>query len=276
MSASHLVCALVFLTSGLKPYGVEATGEYCHGWVDVYNVWHKGFQCPERFDGEEARFCCGTCILRYCCTAVEARLDQGACDNDNFFEFESDDPASKNPPQLPTYLPFLIVASVFVSFVIIGSFIAICCCQCLRPKAEDRQNGPLPIQSRLLESGPSSDARTPSRYSNASSSSTSRCSTGGRAPNICTVGTEATMNMYMSTANGFPGIGSQSQQYMPPTQTSSQFLQPPYLGYGMPPEHAMLMNPSYMENRTVYGHQQAHSFQQAPMHTEQLYSGVPI
>ncbi|XP_066570683.1 shisa family member 2a [Amia ocellicauda] len=276
MPACQLLGALVLLTWACGPDAVAAAGEYCHGWADGYNVWHQGFQCPERHDGPAARYCCGTCALRYCCTALEARLDQGSCDNDNFFEFETDGPASQKPPRVPTYLPFLIVASVFVSFVIIGSFVAVCCCHCLKPKAEDRPNGAAPIQSRLLESGTTSDARTPSRHSTTSSSSAGRSSVNGRPPNICTVGAEPTMTMYMTTANGYPVMGSQGQQYLPTAQTSAPYLQPQYLSYGLPPEHAMLMAPAYLESRTAYGQQQPHSFPQAPMHTEQLYSGVQI
>lgn len=57
-------------------------GEYCHGWAGSPQGWHHGFQCPEHYDSPEAALCCGTCTLRYCCSAREARLDQGRCPGD--------------------------------------------------------------------------------------------------------------------------------------------------------------------------------------------------
>lgn len=76
-------CWLLLAALGwLLPPGAAASGEYCHGWLDGQGGWRDGFQCPERFDGGDATICCGSCALRYCCSSAEARLDQGACDND--------------------------------------------------------------------------------------------------------------------------------------------------------------------------------------------------
>lgn len=75
MSLAMVVTVLAFID-------VHASGEYCHGWQTVENGWRDGFQCPERFDQEDAIICCGKCELRYCCSSTEARLDQGSCDND--------------------------------------------------------------------------------------------------------------------------------------------------------------------------------------------------
>lgn len=60
----------------------DAQGEYCHGWLDTNGNYHEGFQCPEDFDTMDATVCCGSCSLRYCCAAADARLDQGSCTND--------------------------------------------------------------------------------------------------------------------------------------------------------------------------------------------------
>lgn len=60
----------------------DAQGEYCHGWLDANGNYHEGFQCPEDFDTMDATVCCGSCSLRYCCAAADARLDQGSCTND--------------------------------------------------------------------------------------------------------------------------------------------------------------------------------------------------
>lgn len=57
-------------------------GEYCHGWRDAQGRSHGGFLCPERFDTPDATICCGSCALRYCCAASEARLEQGGCADD--------------------------------------------------------------------------------------------------------------------------------------------------------------------------------------------------
>lgn len=64
----------------------DAQGEYCHGWLDTSGNYHEGFQCPEDFDTMDATVCCGTCALRYCCAAADARLDQGTCTNDREVE----------------------------------------------------------------------------------------------------------------------------------------------------------------------------------------------
>ena len=84
MSKSVLCALLVLLLDMSLPFCAEGAGEYCHGWSDSSNTWHRGFHCPEQYDGEDARYCCGTCTLRYCCTSVEARLDQSTCDPDDF------------------------------------------------------------------------------------------------------------------------------------------------------------------------------------------------
>lgn len=65
-----------------SPAGAQQSGEYCHGWVDVQGNYHEGFQCPEDFDTLDATICCGSCALRYCCAAADARLEQGSCTND--------------------------------------------------------------------------------------------------------------------------------------------------------------------------------------------------
>ncbi|XP_072554105.1 protein shisa-3 homolog isoform X1 [Paramormyrops kingsleyae] len=76
-----LSCLLLgYLTCNLRIS--DAQGEYCHGWLDASGNYHDGFQCPEDFDTMDATVCCGSCSLRYCCAAVDARLDQGSCTND--------------------------------------------------------------------------------------------------------------------------------------------------------------------------------------------------
>ncbi|KAM3831909.1 protein shisa-3 homolog [Vipera latastei] len=101
-------------------------GEYCHGWRDAQGRPHGGFLCPERFDTPDATLCCGSCALRYCCAAARARLEQGGCAYDP-------EPQSPAGSAQPTYVPFLIVGSIFVAFIFLASFVAVYCCTCLRP-----------------------------------------------------------------------------------------------------------------------------------------------
>lgn len=81
MGALLALCLLLGWLRG-GPVGAQQSGEYCHGWVDVQGNYHEGFQCPEDFDTLDATICCGSCALRYCCAAADARLEQGGCTND--------------------------------------------------------------------------------------------------------------------------------------------------------------------------------------------------
>ncbi|XP_030048484.1 protein shisa-3 homolog [Microcaecilia unicolor] len=179
-----LPCLLLgFFTSN---WGVsEAQGEYCHGWVDGHGNYREGFQCPEDFDTRDATICCGTCYLRYCCAAADARLEQGGCTNHR-------EPEVPRVTAQPVYVPFLIVGSIFVAFIIVGSLVAIYCCTCLRPKEscqqqqQQQQQLPAPQQPSLRfslrgyhqpETLPmiltSGNLRAPSRQSSTATSSSS-------------------------------------------------------------------------------------------------------
>ncbi|XP_051514768.1 protein shisa-3 homolog [Myxocyprinus asiaticus] len=154
----------------------DARGEYCHGWLDTSGNYHEGFQCPEDFDTMDATVCCGTCSLRYCCAASDARLDQGTCTNDRQEENNTQYAAQ------PIYVPFLMVGSIFVAFVVVGSLVAVYCCTCLRPKQPTQQPIRFSLRSQgeiipmILTTAPPS-LRTPSRQS--STATTSSSSAGG-------------------------------------------------------------------------------------------------
>ncbi|XP_037764020.1 protein shisa-1-like [Chelonia mydas] len=231
-------------------------GEYCHGWADSSQLGHRGFRCPEHYDSPEATLCCGNCNLRYCCSTREARLDQGLCPSDHH-------QTSPKPPSVPMYLPFLLVGSIFVAFVVIGAFIGICCCRCLKSQDEEQQHGPAPIQSRLLE------AAAPPWFSSSSSSSATRCSLGSlpQTSNIC-----------LSMAPPFPIIGSsQGAQFLPPTLTNGPLLQPACTNYGIPTEHTIITTPASFLNRAVYGQTSYYNFPVSAMHGDQtMYSGVHV
>ncbi|KAK1803930.1 hypothetical protein P4O66_003870 [Electrophorus voltai] len=153
-------------------------GEYCHGWLDNNGNYHEGFQCPEDFDTMDATVCCGTCSLRYCCAAVDARLDQGTCTNDR--EVENTEYAAQ-----PVYVPFLVVGTIFVAFVVFGSLVAVYCCTCLRPKQPTQQPIRFSLRSSQGETIPMiptpgaapAGTRAPSRQS--STATTSSSSVGG-------------------------------------------------------------------------------------------------
>lgn len=172
MGALALCLLLGWLRWG--PAGAQQSGEYCHGWVDVQGNYHEGFQCPEDFDTLDATICCGSCALRYCCAAADARLEQGGCTNDRG-ELEHPGITAQ-----PVYVPFLIVGSIFIAFIILGSLVAIYCCTCLRPKEPSQQPIRFSLRSYQTETLPmiltSTNLRAPSRQS---STATSSSSTGG-------------------------------------------------------------------------------------------------
>ncbi|KAM4019353.1 protein shisa-1-like [Anomaloglossus baeobatrachus] len=225
-------------------------GEYCHGWTDSYGSWHLGFQCPERYDHVEATYCCGACNLRYCCTASESRLDQGLCPNEDYEDlFKEGVPAVEMPAAVPTYMPFLLVGSIFVSFVIVGTLVGVCCCRCLRPEEQTRINGPA-SQSRLLDTEPSTDV---SRHSSSSSNSAPRGSLGARPQNLCAMGAES-INLYMNMPQAFPIMSCPpNAQFMHAAPSAAPFLQAPFINYGVPGEHTILMAPGpYIDTRNCY------------------------
>ncbi|KAL2077706.1 hypothetical protein ACEWY4_027210 [Coilia grayii] len=203
----------------------DAQGEYCHGWLDGHGNYHEGFQCPEDFDTMDATVCCGTCSLRYCCAAVDARLDQGSCTNDR--EVENTEFAAQ-----PIYVPFLMVGSIFVAFVVVGSLVAVYCCTCLRPKQPTQQPIRFSLRScqgetipMILTTAPPS-LRTPSRQS--SSATTSSSSAGGTASSSLrrfslgrSEGLQAPMQVQMSVPM-HTQMHTQTQ-----TQQQQAFLLPP-------------------------------------------------
>lgn len=83
----------------------------------------------------------------------------------------------------PIYVPFLMVGSIFVAFVVVGSLVAVYCCTCLRPKQPTQQPIRFSLRScqgetipMILTTAPPS-LRAPSRQS--STATTSSSSAGG-------------------------------------------------------------------------------------------------
>ncbi|XP_076027390.1 protein shisa-2 homolog [Genypterus blacodes] len=227
---------------------VKASGEYCHGWHDSQGVWKEGFQCPEKIDGEDSIICCGKCELRYCCSSTDARLDQGSCDNDRQAqEPGAESKENKDTTAVPIYVPFLIVGSVFVAFILVGSVVAVCCCRCLRPKQELSSGGGAGGGAgggRLLETIPMMASANTSRGSSSRQSSTATSSSSSappaaprpvpqplmRAQASCCLPPDASVFVNMPT--NFSVLNCQQATQIMPHQ--GQFLHPQYIGYAHP------------------------------------------
>ncbi|XP_017572619.1 protein shisa-2 [Pygocentrus nattereri] len=246
--------ALAVAWTLLTSLNVKASGEYCHAWRDSQGVWRDGFPCPERFDGAEAIICCGQCELRYCCSSTEARLDQGSCEDEQqpgqgAGQGGKED---KNTGAVPIYVPFLIVGSVFVAFVLIGSVIAVCCCRCLRPKQEPSSSSGGSgggSGGRLLETIPmmagTSRGSSSRQSSTATSSSSSAPPTSSMAPPAiprpgpapllraqasCCLPPDA--SVYVNMPTNFSVLNCQQATQILPHQ--GQFLHPQYIGFAHP------------------------------------------
>ncbi|XP_008298956.1 protein shisa-2 [Stegastes partitus] len=236
----------VIVTLLLVIIDVKASGEYCHGWHDAQGVWKEGFQCPEKIDGEDAIICCGKCELRYCCSSTDARLDQGSCDNDRQAqEPGTESKENKDSGAVPIYVPFLIVGSVFVAFILVGSVVAVCCCRCLRPKQELSSSGATGGGSsggRLLETIPmmaNTSRGSSSRQSSTATSSSSSAPPAAprpappplmRAQASCCLPPDASVFVNMPT--NFSVLNCQQATQIMPHQ--GQFLHPQYIGYAHP------------------------------------------
>ncbi len=82
-------------------------------------------------------------------------------------------------------MPFLIVGSVFVAFVLVGSVVAVCCCRCLRPKQEPSSGGGSgggSSSARVLETIPMMASTGTSRGSSSRQSSTATSSSSSAPP----------------------------------------------------------------------------------------------
>ncbi|XP_053269062.1 protein shisa-2 [Pleuronectes platessa] len=242
----------VVVTFLLVIIDVKASGEYCHGWHDSQGAWKEGFQCPEKIDADDSIICCGKCELRYCCASTDARLDQGSCDNDQQAQepgTESKD--NKDSGAVPIYVPFLIVGSVFVAFILVGSVIAVCCCRCLRPKQELSSGGASgggPGGGRLLETIPmmaSTSRGSSSRQSSTATSSSSSAPPSAprpgppplmRAQASCCLPPDASVFVNMPT--NFSVLNCQQATQIMPHQ--GQFLHPQYISYAHPQAAAYL------------------------------------
>ncbi|KAM7168732.1 protein shisa-3 homolog [Macrochelys suwanniensis] len=226
---------LRYLLLGFLGWGASAQpagGEYCHGWVDGHGRYHEGFQCPEDFDTPGATICCGSCALRYCCAAAEARLEQGGCTNDR-------EPQNPGVTAQPIYVPFLIVGSIFIAFIIVGSLVAVYCCTCLRPKQTSQQPIRFSLRSYQIETLPmiltSTSLRPPSRQS---STATSSSSTGGSIRRFSFARAESGC-LVASPPSPYTSGCLQTGHSIHLTQPAGFLVSSPYFGYPLQPEPSL-------------------------------------
>ncbi|XP_061102146.1 protein shisa-3 homolog [Conger conger] len=242
----------------------DAQGEYCHGWLDSNGNYQEGFQCPEDFDTMDATVCCGSCSLRYCCAAVDARLDQGSCTNDR--ELEDTEFAAQ-----PIYVPFLMVGSIFVAFVVVGSLVAVYCCTCLRPKQPAQPPARFSLRScqgetipMILTAAPPSQ-RTPSRQSSTATTSSGSAGGGGGSVRRFSLGrAEASAGQQCLVSTAAPG-----PSHNPQTQPQPALLPPP------PPPYATQGALSNTHSHShSHSHTHSHTHAQLQLH-QPLHPGPP-
>lgn len=237
-----LSCLLLgYLTWNLRIS--DAQGEYCHGWLDGNGNYHDGFQCPEDFDTTDATVCCGSCSLRYCCASADARLDQGSCTNDR--EVDNTEYAAQ-----PVYVPFLMVGSIFVAFVVVGSLVAVYCCTCLRPKQPTQQPIRFSLRScqgetipMILTTAPPS-LRAPSRQSSTATTSSSSAGGGSSMRRFSLGGQPLPQQQQQQQQHGCLVSATVSSSASTPTQTPQTLPPPPPPPYTSPPLSGGIQHPS--------------------------------
>ncbi|XP_016359153.1 protein shisa-2-like [Sinocyclocheilus anshuiensis] len=208
--------AVSVVSTLLTIINVKASGEYCHGFHDAQGAWRDGFQCPERFDSAESIICCGKCELRYCCSSTEARLDQGACDNDKQTQdINTGNKDEKNSGAGPKQEP-----------------------------SSGGGSGGGSSSGRVLETIPMMASTGTSRGSSSRQSSTATSSSSSAPPAAfrpapapllrtqasCCLPPDA--NVYMNMPTNFSVLNCQQATQILPHQ--GQFLHPQYIGFAHP------------------------------------------
>ncbi|NXB38097.1 SHSA1 protein, partial [Eulacestoma nigropectus] len=223
----------------LLALGCARAGEFCHGWAGGARRWHRGFQCPERWDGPAATLCCGSCALRYCCASPAARLDQGHCPGAL--------PTPGPPAPVPGYLPFLLVGSVFVAFVVGGACVGICCCKHFKSRAEGQPGGLAAGQTWLLEA----DAPCPLPGSGGS---------GARRA--------------LAPSPPVPGLAA-DPRFLTPTRSSAQLSHPSRGHHGIPTDHTALGARLFLQ-RPPHGHRASAAPAGVAAAEPALFPAVPV
>lgn len=161
---------------------------------------------------------------------------------------------------VPVYLPFLLVGSVFVTFVVGGACVGICCCKCLKSQDEGQQSGLVPGQTWLLEPD------LPSRLSSSSSATRNSLSSGPQTSNIC-----------VTLAPSLPIIElADDARFLGPPPTSRQLFHPSHTNHRIPTDHTVIMAPASFFKRTIYGHSANASALGVTQGDQMLYSGAHV
>ncbi|KAK2545208.1 hypothetical protein Q9966_001041 [Columba livia] len=161
---------------------------------------------------------------------------------------------------MPVYLPFLLVGSVFVTFVVGGACVGICCCKCLKSQDEGQQSGLVPGQTWLLEPD------LPSRLSSSSSATRNSLSSGPQTSNIC-----------VTLAPSLPIIElADDARFLGPPPTSRQLFHPSHTNHRIPTDHTVIMAPASFLKRTIYGHSANASALGVTQGDQMLYSGAHV
>ncbi len=151
-------------------------------------------------------------------------------------------------------MPFLIVGSVFVAFVLVGSVVAVCCCRCLRPKQELSSGGGSgggSSSTRVLETIPMMASTGTSRGSSSRQSSTATSSSSSappaaprpapmlRAQASCCLPQDG--SVYLNMPTNFSVLNCQQATQILPHQ--GQFLHPQYIGFA----HHVSQSPAFLD-----------------------------
>ncbi|XP_053129332.1 uncharacterized protein LOC128335323 [Hemicordylus capensis] len=102
-------------------------GEVCRLWTYAPEPSADAFQCPKQLDGADAKFCCGTCQLPYCCSSGEARLDQRHC----YLDAQLKGRVGTSTLQPPRSRPVAAKSELLMVLVLVLFAIGGCTCFCL-------------------------------------------------------------------------------------------------------------------------------------------------
>lgn len=137
-------------------------------------------------------------------------------------------------PTEPIYMPFLMVGSIFIAFIIVGSLVAVYCCTCLRPKQPTQQPIRFSLRScqgetipMILTTAPPS-LRAPSRQSSTATTSSSSAGGGSSMRRYSLGGQQQQQHGCLVSA-------TVSSSASTPTQTPQTLLPPPPPPYTSPP-----------------------------------------
>nr|XP_009683781.1 PREDICTED: protein shisa-1-like [Struthio camelus australis] len=226
----------------MLPAQAKVTGSICNN-SDVQYCLGLVFREPE--------------LLQFCLTSSEAIGTRALLKIRPIVYEQSKAIKLNNHSEVPVYLPFLLVGSVFVAFVVGGIFVGICCCKCLKSQGEEQQRGLAPGQTWLLE--PDLPSRLPS-------SSCATRSSLGSSPQMS--------NTCMNPSPSLPVIRfTEDALFLNAPPTSSRFLHPSHTGHGIPADHTALTPASFLK-RTVYGHSANASTISAAHGDQKMYLGV--